>query len=324
MAGPDAADPLSRAFPRRRAAGRAARPARRGARRRRSSAHLTPRCARRPSPRRPTRLAAAGAVAAARRARPPFLEAARLLYDGALVAERHAAVGAFVDAHPGGGRPDRRRRSSRAAGDDRRHATTSPTPSASRRCGPRPWPRSAAPTRCCCRRRPRSRRSPRSLADPVGVNSRLGIYTNFCNLFDLCAVAVPAGPSRRRRVRRHGAGPRLRRSVSARRHRRAGHRKPRCRAPAARSDRPAIELLVIGAHRTRPAAQRPAHRAGRTLRRRPSARLPRTSMYALGHRAAEARARPRRRRRRRGDRGRAVAAARRRARDASWPRCPAR
>ena len=30
-------------------------------------------------------------------------------------------------------------------------------------------------------------------ADPVGVNSRMGTYTNFCNLLDLCAVAVPAG-----------------------------------------------------------------------------------------------------------------------------------
>jgi len=30
-------------------------------------------------------------------------------------------------------------------------------------------------------------------ADPVGVNSLMGTYTNFCNLFDLCAVAVPAG-----------------------------------------------------------------------------------------------------------------------------------
>ncbi|WP_220039558.1 allophanate hydrolase [Micromonospora endophytica] len=29
-------------------------------------------------------------------------------------------------------------------------------------------------------------------ADPVGVNSRLGTYTNFVNLLDLCAVAVPA------------------------------------------------------------------------------------------------------------------------------------
>jgi allophanate hydrolase len=30
-------------------------------------------------------------------------------------------------------------------------------------------------------------------ADPVAVNTRLGTYTNFVNLLDLCAVAVPAG-----------------------------------------------------------------------------------------------------------------------------------
>ncbi|MFT7711312.1 allophanate hydrolase [Clavibacter tessellarius] len=30
-------------------------------------------------------------------------------------------------------------------------------------------------------------------AEPVAVNARLGTYTNFVNLFDLCAVAVPAG-----------------------------------------------------------------------------------------------------------------------------------
>jgi allophanate hydrolase len=30
-------------------------------------------------------------------------------------------------------------------------------------------------------------------ADPIGVNARLGTYTNMVNLFDLCAVAVPAG-----------------------------------------------------------------------------------------------------------------------------------
>jgi allophanate hydrolase len=29
-------------------------------------------------------------------------------------------------------------------------------------------------------------------ADPVGVNTRLGTYTNFVNLLDLCAIAVPA------------------------------------------------------------------------------------------------------------------------------------
>src|SRR5690606_14238109 len=30
-------------------------------------------------------------------------------------------------------------------------------------------------------------------ADPVGTNTRLGTYTNFVNLLDLCGIAVPAG-----------------------------------------------------------------------------------------------------------------------------------
>jgi allophanate hydrolase len=30
-------------------------------------------------------------------------------------------------------------------------------------------------------------------ADPIGVNSRLGTYTNFVNLCDLAAIAIPAG-----------------------------------------------------------------------------------------------------------------------------------
>ena len=31
-------------------------------------------------------------------------------------------------------------------------------------------------------------------ADPVGVNDRLGRFTNFVNLMDLAALALPAGP----------------------------------------------------------------------------------------------------------------------------------
>jgi allophanate hydrolase len=31
------------------------------------------------------------------------------------------------------------------------------------------------------------------LADPIAHNAQLGIYTNFCNLLGLCAIAVPAG-----------------------------------------------------------------------------------------------------------------------------------
>ena len=30
-------------------------------------------------------------------------------------------------------------------------------------------------------------------ADPIARNARLGFYTNFVNLLDYCAVAVPAG-----------------------------------------------------------------------------------------------------------------------------------
>ena len=32
-------------------------------------------------------------------------------------------------------------------------------------------------------------------ADPFGVNSMLGTYTNFVNLLDLAAITVPVGPS---------------------------------------------------------------------------------------------------------------------------------
>ncbi|BAW10090.1 allophanate hydrolase [Nocardia seriolae] len=119
----------------------------------------------------------------------PFLAAARLLYDGALVAERYAAVGEFVDAHPESVDPtvgsivrsarelpahrlvtdlaelERLRATAMAslAGTDALLTPTAPT---------HPTIAEVA-------------------ADPIGVNSRLGTYTNFCNLFDLCAVAIP-------------------------------------------------------------------------------------------------------------------------------------
>ena len=31
-------------------------------------------------------------------------------------------------------------------------------------------------------------------AEPIGANSRLGTYTNFVNLLDLCGLAVPTPP----------------------------------------------------------------------------------------------------------------------------------
>ena len=52
-----------------------------------------------------------------------------------------------------------------------------------------PSPRS---TRWCCRPRRRSTPIAQVLADPIELNSRLGTYTNFVNLLDLCGLAVPA------------------------------------------------------------------------------------------------------------------------------------
>lgn len=125
----------------------------------------------------------------------PMLEAARLLYDGAIVAERYAAVGEFLErAHavgdPGvdpvvarivlGGRDvtaaayvhdrealDRARADALAtlAGADLLLLPTT----------------TEHPTIAAVQ------------ADPVGINRRLGTYTNFVNLLDLAAVAVPAG-----------------------------------------------------------------------------------------------------------------------------------
>src|SRR5262249_40247154 len=46
----------------------------------------------------------------------------------------------------------------------------------------------------------------RVLADPITLNSRLGTYTNFVNLLDLCALSVPASMRRGRRPLRRPAG----------------------------------------------------------------------------------------------------------------------
>lgn len=125
----------------------------------------------------------------------PFLQAATLLYDGGLVAERHAAVGTFVDEHLAAGDPALDPTVAQiisAAGavpattllrDRARLAEL--TASALARLGD-----------CAALLIPTTTEHPsiaEVAADPVGVNSRLGTYTNFCNLMDLCAVAVPAG-----------------------------------------------------------------------------------------------------------------------------------
>ncbi|WP_071286208.1 allophanate hydrolase [Mycolicibacterium llatzerense] len=122
-----------------------------------------------------------------------FLAAARLLYDGALVAERTEAVGDFIAT----------------AGDDAGlDATVAAIISAGsvhsatgllrdRRELDRLRDRAFRVLgECDALLVPTAPLQPtlaEVAADPVGVNARIGTYTNFCNLFDMCGVAVPAG-----------------------------------------------------------------------------------------------------------------------------------
>ena len=121
----------------------------------------------------------------------PFLTAARLLYDGALVAERYAAVGEFVDARPHAVDPTVRS-IIRAARDVPAHRLVSDL-AALQRLRARALAGLAGADALLTPTAPAQPTIAEVAADPIGVNSRIGIYTNFCNLFDLCAVAVPAG-----------------------------------------------------------------------------------------------------------------------------------
>jgi allophanate hydrolase len=122
----------------------------------------------------------------------PFLAAAKLLYDGALVSERYAAVGEFIDAHPDATvDPTVGRIIAGARGipahqlvRDRREVARLRTVALASLAG---IDALLVPTA------PMHPSLAEVAADPVGVNSRMGTYTNFCNLFDMCAVSVPAG-----------------------------------------------------------------------------------------------------------------------------------
>lgn len=121
----------------------------------------------------------------------PFLEAARLLYEGPWVAERYSAIRGFIESQPdsllpvtrqiigGGAEPlacDLFAAQHRLA--ELRRATESV------------W------AEVDCLVTPTAGHLPTLEAveaDPVGVNSQLGYYTNFMNLLDLSAVAAPGG-----------------------------------------------------------------------------------------------------------------------------------
>ncbi len=118
-------------------------------------------------------------------------EAAALLYDGPFVAERTAAVGDFVDAHPEAVLDVTRT----IVQSGRRYSAVDTFSAlyelrALRNAAAEIFARAAilvVPTS------PTIYRISQIEAEPFLYNSRLGTYTNFVNLLDLCALAVPAG-----------------------------------------------------------------------------------------------------------------------------------
>lgn len=121
----------------------------------------------------------------------PFLAAARLLYEGPWVAERWAGFGRLLE--PDGPHLDPTVRAIVLPGRDLRAADVFAAVdrlAALRRATEHVW---ADVDALLLPVTPGHPTFAQVAADPVGVNSRLGTYTNFVNLLDLCAVAVPAG-----------------------------------------------------------------------------------------------------------------------------------
>lgn len=124
----------------------------------------------------------------------PFLDAARLLYEGPWVAERWAAVGKFVESHPEEVFPVTRR----ILEDSRSWDAASVFTAQDRlrelaMVAAATWKKMDVlllPTT------PRLFTIAENLVDPFGSNATLGRYTNFVNLLDLAAVAVPGGRAR--------------------------------------------------------------------------------------------------------------------------------
>ena len=121
----------------------------------------------------------------------PFVATARLLYEGPWVAERFAAIGAFIAQQPDAVHPVIREIVGGASRFSAADAFAAFDRLAALRVdAARAWddldaivmPTSATTATVDALE-----------ADPIRVNARFGYYTNFVNLLDLSAIAVPAG-----------------------------------------------------------------------------------------------------------------------------------
>lgn len=121
----------------------------------------------------------------------PFLEAARLLYEGPWIAERYAAVGAFIEAHGEDIHPITRKIIEGGKG-----LTAVAAFQGEYRLRKLQRRSEAVWSKVDIILTPTSGTIYRHVeldSDPIRLNANLGLYTNFMNLFDLAGVSVPAG-----------------------------------------------------------------------------------------------------------------------------------
>ena len=121
----------------------------------------------------------------------PFLATARLLYEGPWVAERYVAIREFIDRKPGALHPVTRQITLGGA-----RPTAAECFSAQYKL--RALIRDAEPAWkavdvLIAPTAGTTYTIAEVEADPIRLNSNLGVYTNFVNLMDLSAIAVPAG-----------------------------------------------------------------------------------------------------------------------------------
>lgn len=120
-----------------------------------------------------------------------FLDAASLLYEGPWIAERYAGIRDFIDA-----KPDRLHPvvlEVLATATDKNAIEAFAALHRLQALKHEAYTLLEGLTCMVVPTAPRIYRIDEVLADPVRLNSNLGYYTNFMNLLDLCAVALPAG-----------------------------------------------------------------------------------------------------------------------------------
>jgi len=198
----------------------------------------------------------------------PLLEAASLLYGGSFVAERYTAVGDHVREHAALVGSDLDPVVATIILDAAKHRAADYF--ADRERLDRLAARAAdALDGCDALLTPTTTLHPTIAQvrdDPVGVNSRLGTYTNFANLLDLAALAVPAGTVAGLPFGIMLTGP-------------AGS-DARLAEIAASCDQASVDLLVVGAHLSGQPLNHELLAAGGTLLR-PAATAPAYRLYAL-------------------------------------------